>query len=212
MKFAGCSATPAAGKWLWNYLTRLWGRCTAVDVPDRPGAVRRPHRKRSLIVQVFFIAAENRIARRTGQIMKMRLRTWDRSTLCIVEEISFDTTETVLNALIGEAADESSSLELNVVETKELSTRLNISLFKDFDYATVDPEHFVDSFPYEVHTNRELTLMLSGTKPLAVFAEPYPDDVSFFAEDAFDSFVKQGRFVKREYVELGWRSDPRRLR
>ena len=61
-----------------------------------------------------------------------------------------------------------------------------------------------EALGYQVHTNRELGLMLSGAKPLAVFN----DDHDHFAElvlrylARFDRYVDAGRLEKREYVEL----------
>lgn len=57
--------------------------------------------------------------------------------------------------------------------------------------------------PYLVHTNRELALMLRGTKPLAYFM-----DVAGREPDAclrywrmFDRHVATGRLIKREVIE-----------
>lgn len=55
---------------------------------------------------------------------------------------------------------------------------------------------------YQIHTNRELELMLRGTKPLAAFVGLYPPnpDVDDVPESAFEPHVSSGRFFKREYV------------
>src|SRR5689334_7678567 len=62
----------------------------------------------------------------------------------------------------------------------------------------------MNPLPYQLHTNRELGLMLSGTKPLAVFA-----DINGRLSEAmlryfrlFDRRVETGELVKREYVEF----------
>lgn len=58
----------------------------------------------------------------------------------------------------------------------------------------------MDSLPYKVHTNRELFLMLRGTKPLAVFFDVCSDRSDFgviFEERLFDPYVAEGRFIKR---------------
>jgi hypothetical protein len=60
-----------------------------------------------------------------------------------------------------------------------------------------------DPLPYELHTNRELEFMLGRGKPLAHFSDVYPSepDEEIVPEMAFCPHVKQGRFVKREFVE-----------
>jgi hypothetical protein len=61
----------------------------------------------------------------------------------------------------------------------------------------------LDALSYDVHTNRELELMLEGGKPLAHFSDAYPaePDEEIFPEQAFFRYVESGRFVKREFVE-----------
>jgi hypothetical protein len=67
--------------------------------------------------------------------------------------------------------------------------------------------------PYQIHTNRELGLMLKGVKPLAVFGDWY-DRRSELLERylrLFDLHVRRGGLVKREYVQWhrrdGWRGE-----
>jgi hypothetical protein len=38
----------------------------------------------------------------------------------------------------------------------------------------LEPWHPLDDRPYQVHTNRELALMLAGSKPLAAFVDVHP--------------------------------------
>ncbi|MDO5652821.1 MAG: hypothetical protein Q4G39_01810 [Brachymonas sp.] len=52
------------------------------------------------------------------------------------------------------------------------------------------------------HTNRELALMLAGTKPLAFFCDEIsvlPDEI-IIPEAEFAPYVQQGRFVRAEAV------------
>jgi hypothetical protein len=57
--------------------------------------------------------------------------------------------------------------------------------------------------PYELHTGRELELMLRGTKPLAHFYDEYPVEPceEIIPEQAFAPYVSDGVFEKLEYVE-----------
>jgi hypothetical protein len=67
------------------------------------------------------------------------------------------------------------------------------------------PDHLSKAtLGYVIHTNRELGLMLSRTKPLAVFSEL---DGNFVAPvrrymRMFDRHVRAGTFVKREHIEM----------
>jgi len=56
--------------------------------------------------------------------------------------------------------------------------------------------------PYEVHTNRELGLMLAGVKPLAMFVDSkdcFPDVVLRYLR-MFDRHVRADRFIRRDHV------------
>lgn len=70
------------------------------------------------------------------------------------------------------------------------------------------PEPF--ELPYELHTGRELELMLRGTKPLAHFYDAYPTELceEIIPEHAFEPYVQNGVFEKREFVELLTRPPP----
>jgi hypothetical protein len=75
------------------------------------------------------------------------------------------------------------------------------ALIRDFDldFAAESMEVWLrswcalDGLPYKIHTNRELLLMLGGTKPLAVFSDD--NEAEFFADH-----VASGKFVKREHT------------
>jgi len=74
------------------------------------------------------------------------------------------------------------------------------ALIRDFDldFASGSMEVWLrswralDGLPYKIHTNRELLMMLSGTKPLAVFSDD--SEAEFFADH-----VASGKLVKREH-------------
>ena len=69
------------------------------------------------------------------------------------------------------------------------------------------PDHLSrDVLGCDIHTNRELGLMLRGEKPLAVFGDVYdciPDVVWRYLRH-FDRHSDAGRFEKREYVAIGF--------
>jgi len=75
----------------------------------------------------------------------------------------------------------------------------------------------IDSLPYKVHTNRELAMMLAGTKPLAAFVGEFPANSRYeeIPERFFDPYVRSGRFVKRECIyptSCDGQAEPRKFR
>jgi len=80
----------------------------------------------------------------------------------------------------------------------------NYSLMFEPGSMTVElhPWHHTDDYPYKIHTNRELLLMLAGTKPLAAFTDNYPsqDGLYIVPEREFEPHVKTGLIVKREEI------------
>src|SRR6266851_4421858 len=51
------------------------------------------------------------------------------------------------------------------------------------------------------HEDRELELMLSGKKPLAMFTELSPVETGLIPEAEFAPYVSSGHFVMREVLE-----------
>lgn len=51
------------------------------------------------------------------------------------------------------------------------------------------------------HEGRELELLVSGGKPLAMFVEPLPAEYEFFDEQKFDALVEQHALVKDVRIE-----------
>ena len=64
------------------------------------------------------------------------------------------------------------------------------------------PWHPIDDRPYTIHTNRELLLMLAGTKPLAVFSDDFPclHAHCIIPEREFEPHLASGLIVKREQI------------
>jgi hypothetical protein len=60
----------------------------------------------------------------------------------------------------------------------------------------------LQSLPYFVHTNRELGLLLSGKKPLAMFVDGqgcFPECLTRYLR-LFDRHVDAGRIVRRDHL------------
>lgn len=72
-------------------------------------------------------------------------------------------------------------------------------------YGLLRPSCLTDQLPYTVHTNRELVMMLAGTKPLAVFSDTHPSTLPPFEvipEDVYAPYVEAGRLVRRELIVM----------
>ncbi|MCP4487346.1 MAG: hypothetical protein GY820_08520 [Gammaproteobacteria bacterium] len=59
---------------------------------------------------------------------------------------------------------------------------------------------WTDSLSYQIHTNRELYLMLKDMKPLSVFVDNCLGSPGEIPEDIFEPYVKQGTFCLKQFV------------
>jgi hypothetical protein len=69
-----------------------------------------------------------------------------------------------------------------------------------------------ETYPYLIHTNRELGLMLAGKKPLATFfdAEGYWPDVLQRYIRMFDRHIANGTLVRRDHFIYPTSNDKRK--
>jgi hypothetical protein len=78
---------------------------------------------------------------------------------------------------------------------------------KNKEQTSAPSHHWTDELSYEIHTERELELMLQGKKPLAVFSgTSFVDDDDNTAR-AFEKYVQEGLFVKHEVFDA-WADKP----
>jgi hypothetical protein len=89
-------------------------------------------------------------------------------------------------------------------EVQQIAAAFGIQLEQNTGLGLLRPWHHNDELPYLIHTDRELALMLAGTKPFAHFSDVYPSTPGqeIIPERLFDPYVLEGRFVKREFVDL----------
>jgi hypothetical protein len=132
---------------------------------------------------------------------------YDPETECIVASTALDESQTEKIALeLGLNADDLAKGMVFELDGSDLS-RIESTISVDFgDKATTGKLRVkldIDDLPYQVHTNRELRMMLLGKKPLAVFSHPCGSESSAqeIPERLFDPYVSSGRFVKREVIE-----------
>jgi hypothetical protein len=128
-------------------------------------------------------------------------------TGCITEELFFDSSATDEIASILKTEDLFNSknfyYQLSKEELLKLDAYFDARNFSsvDFCFALRNRCKF-DDLSYKSHTNRELILMLSGEKPLAVFYDFYPPtiDQEFIPKDKFEPHVINQRFIRREFI------------
>lgn len=65
---------------------------------------------------------------------------------------------------------------------------------------SIHPAVWIDYLSYEVHTGKELLMMLHNQKPLSVFVDTYPEPTGTIPEHVFDPYVRNGRFVFEECI------------
>jgi hypothetical protein len=129
----------------------------------------------------------------------------DPATECPAVEVSFEVEDIDdLRAIVDPQAtfeDFENGYDLNREETDQISKRFGIKFDPGSFLVTLRTARKTDELPYKVHTNRELAMMLAGTKPFAYFADSYPASPHFkLPEHLFAPYVTEGRFIKREYV------------
>lgn len=133
--------------------------------------------------------------------------TYDPETECIVNQIGIETKDVhELSEVLGISdmqAHETYELDANDLKriNDHYGTAIDLSVIK----AILRYRLSFDDLPYQIHTNRELALMLARKKPLAVFVGVYFTTLEFEQipeEGVFHPYVASGRFVKREYIEI----------
>lgn len=141
-----------------------------------------------------------------SKVMQFILEICDPKTECIVKDVPVEFTHLhELSAVLGIADfDVHAVYELEKDEIERIRKRFNLNFDADAVLVRFRPRRELDDLPYQIHTNRELILMLAGTKPLSVFSGTYPPcpDLEEIPERLFDPYVAEGRFIKREYVDL----------
>ncbi|MGN8139179.1 hypothetical protein ACTJLC_31325 [Paraburkholderia sp. 22099] len=137
-------------------------------------------------------------------VVKFILEIIDTNTACPAKSFAIELPDpSVLSSLLGDEDFEAHCVyELDAHDTAKISSHFGFPTGESVS-AILRPSDWLDELPYQIHTNRELALMLDGAKPFAAFCEEYPalTDGSGIPERLFDRYVAVGRFVKREYVE-----------
>jgi hypothetical protein len=130
----------------------------------------------------------------------------ERSTQCISHEVSFEihSVSELCSVLHWDvqAFRRGEIRELDHSEIERLEEHFSIDFDPKEMLIQLRPWNRTDALPYKVHTNRELALMIAGSKPLAVFCDPHPvpPEERFAPEQVFEPHVLAGRIVKRIHI------------
>jgi hypothetical protein len=131
----------------------------------------------------------------------------DPQTGCVADEQVLETEEVErLRTVLGlemPLQHFRGSVDLDAEQLKAVEAMFGVSIRQSDDAARLRGWRPTDELGYQVHTNRELSLMLAGTKPLAVFSESLPNPgIELIPERRFDPYVHAGRFIKQEHVSV----------
>jgi hypothetical protein len=139
-------------------------------------------------------------------MIRFRLQAVDQETECIVREAAFEIDDvSELELLVdierGGLGKDGAGYDLDVIEVEKIRARYRVDFDPRAARTMLSAWHPIDDLPYQVHTNRELLLMLAGTKPLAVFTGSFPDvDPIELPEKPYQVHVDFGRIIKREQI------------
>jgi len=135
------------------------------------------------------------------------LRAIDAATERIAAKAVFETSDILeLCTLAGIDSDNfplNRVVYLDPVAVEKITKRYAVTYDAPSKDTVLAPWHPIDELPYQVHTHRELALMLAGKKPLSAFSEAYPsldEERGLIPERAFQTHVESGRIIKREHL------------
>ncbi len=131
----------------------------------------------------------------------------DPATECPAVEVQFfvQDMDALKDIVDPEATDEdlSNGYDLSPEEVAKICERFAISFDPGLCPVEIHTARPIDRLPYKVHTGRELSLMIDGSKPFSFFAESHPSPGTYkIPEHLFDPYVDKGLFVKRQYCIL----------
>ena len=132
---------------------------------------------------------------------------YDPETECVANQIGIETKDVhELSEVLGIPDMQThETYELDASDLARINDRYGTAINLSVSKVVLRYRLSFDDLPYQIHSNRELALMLAGKKPLAVFVGAYFTILDFEEipeERVFDPHVASGRFLKREYIEI----------
>jgi hypothetical protein len=85
--------------------------------------------------------------------------------------------------------------DLSLVDRAAIESYFALVLGNNTNQLLVRKAIWIDYLSYEVHTGRELYLMLEGEKPLSVFTGSQPKVAGETPEESFEPYVLEGRII-----------------
>lgn len=141
-------------------------------------------------------------------IRNLILELKDQLTSCVLNTLEFDAEEShELLILLGieEAGLKGVIYDISAADLARIRAAFPLKKISvEVSQAWLRARGAWDDLPYSSHTSRELLMMLKGKKPLAVFCDAHPWTSQILIEmcEKFESYVKAGRFVKHEHLEI----------
>ncbi|HEY0061114.1 MAG TPA: hypothetical protein VGC21_03270 [Telluria sp.] len=140
------------------------------------------------------------------QDRKFVLNFIDPATGCIRSQAAFETSDiSALCRIIDPGQDNiplGACYDLDHGDMQRIAARFGVAVANASDEVRLRSWLPIDELPYLVHTNRELALMLNGSKPFAAFTESYPSnpDLDLIPERYFAPYVESGLLLRKEYL------------
>jgi hypothetical protein len=132
------------------------------------------------------------------------IEVYDPETECIASEHGLEVSDLKDLSVVGiEHFSAHDAYDLDADDVAALIERFGLAFDASASLARIRRRRRLDDAPYRLHTGRELAMMLTGTKPLAVFFGPHlqGEEVVEIPERMFRPHVASGRFVMREIIE-----------
>ena len=137
---------------------------------------------------------------------KYVLRKLDAATGCILEQALFSTENIAdLKRLVDiDSLEPGMGVHLDQDKFRLIADSYSVKIEREAAHGElicVSDNFRINS---ESHTGRELLLMLAGTKPFAAFVDDYPSvsEDEIIPEPYFEQYVKSGKILKFEHIEI----------
>jgi hypothetical protein len=129
----------------------------------------------------------------------------DGRTNCIEKSFNFDPKDIEeLEALLDIEFSEDPNIEyeynMSDSDVKSLSKFYNLGIVPKSGAYKLRSRAPFDNLPYTLHTGRELSLMLSGVKPMSYFVYHEGDESRDPVEEAFERFAPSHNIRRHEYT------------
>lgn len=133
------------------------------------------------------------------------IETYDNQTECIVDHVPLDVVqvEEFFRMLNLDTVEPHEVVDLDAEDIRKINLYFSLKIESHLVQTKLRQRAKYDDLPYQLHTNRELALMLAGVKPLSTFSGTWPpsDVIEEIPERLFDPHVLAGTFVKGECLE-----------